>query len=61
MPTMTPKEALQVLYRNSNLAPINKFEHRRCEQAKDILDLALARLAELAKKKLGSKKSKGGK
>lgn len=57
---MKPAEALSILFRDSNLAPVNKIEHMRCEQAKAILDLALTRLAELSKNKQ-AKTSKGGK
>ena len=54
---MKPEEAADFLFAMSNLAPINKVQHMTCEQAKAILDIALSRLAELAKEK----KPKGGK
>ena len=48
--TMTPNEALNLLFAMSTLAPVKKQTHLDCEQAKAVLDVSLKRLAELSKK-----------
>lgn len=57
--TMIPKEAAALLFAASNLAPVNKTQHMNCEQAKAVLEVALARLQDLEKE--NSKKPKGAK
>ncbi len=44
---MKPQEAADFLFAMSNLAPINKPNHVRCEEAKAVLDVALKQLEEL--------------
>lgn len=45
--TMTPKEAVDLLFAMSSIELANKQRHMKCEQAKAILDVALKRLQDL--------------